>query len=92
MTTHYERDEAVAPGLRYTEEHRHAASGLPVRDCSLWLTGVERPVSALAPFRLPPKALVVSKLSRNSAAKGMCACSWNRRSPALPLACRSFCF
>jgi hypothetical protein len=47
MTTHYEREEAVAPGLRYTEENRRAEPGLPVRDCSLWQAGVDRPVSDL---------------------------------------------
>ena len=47
MITHYERDEAVAPGLRSTEEQRRAVAGRPVRDCSLRQTGVERLVSDL---------------------------------------------
>ena len=47
MTPHYKHEEAVAPGLRYTEETSRAQKGLPMRDCSLWQAGVERPVSGL---------------------------------------------
>ena len=47
MTTHYEREEAISAELRYTEEKRRTEPGLPVRDCSLWQAGVDRPVSDL---------------------------------------------
>jgi hypothetical protein len=47
MTTHYEREEIVAPGLKYTEENRPTEPGLPVRDCSLWQAGVDRSISSL---------------------------------------------
>jgi hypothetical protein len=44
MTTHYDREEAVATGLKYTEEMRPTEPGQPVSDCSLWLDGVDKPV------------------------------------------------
>jgi hypothetical protein len=47
MIPHYDREEAVTPGLKYTEENRRSEPGLPVRDCALWQDGVERPVSDL---------------------------------------------
>ena len=47
MTTHYEREDVVASGLRYTEENRPTEPGLPVRDCSLWQAGVDRSISSL---------------------------------------------
>jgi predicted acetyltransferase len=47
MTTHYEREEAISAELRYTEENRRTEPGLPVRDCSLWQAGVDKPVSDL---------------------------------------------
>ena len=47
MTTHYEREEAISAELRYTEEKRRNEPGPPVRDCSLWQAGVDRPVSDL---------------------------------------------
>ena len=40
MTTHYEREEVVGTGLKYTEETSRTQLSLPVRDCSLWQAGI----------------------------------------------------
>ena len=47
MTTHYQREEVIGPGLKYTEETSRTQASLPVRDCHLWQAGVDEPVSGL---------------------------------------------
>jgi hypothetical protein len=40
-------DEDIEPGLKYTEDTGRTELSLPVRDCWLWQTGVDDPVSGL---------------------------------------------
>lgn len=47
MTTQYEVEEEIAPGLKYTEETGRIVRSLPVRDCFLWRENVDEPISGL---------------------------------------------
>jgi GNAT superfamily N-acetyltransferase len=47
MTTVYQVDEELEPGLRYTEEFSRIVRSFPVGDYMLWKEGIEEPISGL---------------------------------------------
>jgi hypothetical protein len=47
MMKRYEYEQAVEPGINYTEDTSRTQPGLAMRDCSLWQAGVDEPISGL---------------------------------------------